>query len=100
MGQNRVSYVFEKNEVQKLKVFFVFSFFPQFQDLFMRLRATLWNAIRTNLDMFESAFRYGLIPMKQPPSPPSELEIVVNFIIEKPMLKQGGDLVNQVRIYH
>ena len=49
--------------------------------LFMRLRATFWNIVRFNLDMFETAYRFGLIPMNLPPSP-NELDLVVHFVID------------------
>ena len=52
-----------------------------FLALFMRLRATHWNRIRVTGDLFESALRYGLIPMQLPPSEP-EPEIAVHFIVE------------------
>ena len=61
--------------------------------LFMRLRATHWNLISRNLDMFESAFRYGLIPMQVPPSAADELEATINYIIDVHITDVGDKVV-------
>ena len=47
----------------------------------MRLRATHWDRIRANVDLFETALRFGLIPMQVPPSQP-EPKLTVHFIVD------------------
>ena len=50
----------------------------------MRLRATFWNVIQVDLDLRETAYRYGLIQMQLPPSSP-EREITFHYIVRPTM---------------
>ena len=56
-------------------------FFNVSTGLFMRLRATFWNLIRSNHELHESAFRYGLIPMHVPNSK-KEKYLAFHFVID------------------
>ena len=50
-------------------------------DLMMRLRATAWNVIRQDRALYDTAHKFGLIPMAPPPAKPEEADQLLFHLI-------------------